>query len=795
MLAALFHRPWWVLIAFLLLSAALATQARKFQIDASAETLLTEGNQLYLEAQQISRRYAPEEFVLVAYVPQQQALMSAASFAQIAALSKAYSELERVVAVRSILNVPLPSLAGGLQGDADPAAATVELQGYTPAQVAGAIKGHPIYEDLLINQDQSAAAIQLVMRGSDELTELQNQLLELQLQAAADGRSDELADKIEAQKQRIAPLERELASKREAEIERIREIAREFEGDAKIYLGGAHVLGYELIQIVRKDLLLFSAIIFAVIGALLMLLFRAWRWLIISLSCCTVSLLSTLGLFGALGFKATVISANFVAIQLILTLAIVIHLIVQYREYCAEQPGWDQHKLVLETVRRKLGPCFYAGITTSVGFASLLLTDIQPVISFGWMMVVAMICSIAVSLLLFPALLMLWAREPADVQPSSHALLGGVADLVDRRRATILLLSLGVLVAGALGSLRLDVENSFINYFHPSTRVHQELKFIDQQLGGSTPMDVLYTVPASQKKPDLALSADAVQTLQRIQAVMEQQPAMGKLLSVVNFTELARALNGDRPITEYELNALYFLLDEQLRDELVGSYFSEQHQQLRVSGRVIDSTEGLNRGQFLAEIRAGIAAQGVAPEQIRISGLMVLYQDLLQRLFKSQVLTLGVVFAALFIAFWAIFGSLRIALIALIPNLISSAVIFGVMGWLAIPLDFMTITIAAIAMGIAVDDTIHYVHRYLEQRENQDVQASIKASHQSVGLAMSYSTVIIAVGFSMLMFSDFVPSRIFGLLTGLAMISALLADLLLLPSLLSWTAREKTRSA
>ena len=342
-----------------------------------------------------------------------------------------------------------------------------------------------------------------------------------------------------------------------------------------------------------------------------------------------------------------------------------------------------------------------------------------------------------------------------------------------------------VAAASVAGLFRLDVENSFINYFRESTEVHRALAFIDREFGGTTPLDLVYRIPAAPEKQDLVLSAETVLALQRMQKALQQHKAVGKVLSVVNFTQVAKELNHDRPLTEYELTAIYWLLDRSVRENLVGSFLSPEHAQARISARIRDTTPGLDRGQLLADIRADMAKLDVPREDYRLTNLFVLYQDLLQRLFRSQILTLGIVYAVLAVAFLGIFRSWKIALVALAPNMLATLAVLGLMGWLRIPLDFMTITIASIAMGIAVDDTIHYIHRYREELRDGGTDRAVTRSHASVGYAVLYTSVIIVLGFSLLAFSDFVPSILFGLLTALAMSLALVFALTVLPALLS----------
>ncbi|MDW7772198.1 MAG: MMPL family transporter [Desulfobulbaceae bacterium] len=782
-----------ILVFFLLATGILGWQARHFQIDASADTLLLKDDPHYIQTQVVNNRFSPQEFLLVAYKPVNRPLLSQKTFKDLGTLSEKLLRLERVESVRSILNVPLFSrIEGGISAMEDLSRLTVENQDYSIEEIGEAFRGHTLYEDLLINREQTATALQVLFRNDKELEEINGRIVALQEKILQDGLSPDEELELAQLRKQAEPIEKRLDEIRIKEIETIRGILAEYEDDAAMYLGGIHVLGYQLIRIIKNDLIVFGATIAAVICLLLFLLFRKLRWVVIPVICCGCSVLATVGLFGLLGFKTTVISSNFIVLQLILTLAIVIHLIVQYREYSADHPDWHQSELVRKTLFRKAGPCFYAGITTSVGFASLLFSNIQPVITFGWMMTIAMFFSIGISLVMFPALMVLFTRKKeAGSWRLSHLILNFFSRLTLKHPVLIAAAGTGVLAASVAGLFLLDVENSFINYFKETTRVHRELSFIDQHLGGSTPLDIVYTIPGAERKKDLVMTAETVQLMQRLQHALKQQEAVGKTLSLVNFTELAREMNNGRPLTEYELTAVYWTMEDALREDLLGSFFAPGNAQVRFSIRIKDSTAGLDRAELLEEIRSDIQMLGIDEDQYQLTSLFVLYQDILQRLFHSQILTLGIVFAVLTLTILAIFRSVKIALIGIMPNILSTLAVLGLMGWLGIQLDLMTITIAAIAMGIAVDDTIHYIHRYLEELASSSADKAVERSHTSVGYALLYTSLIITLGFSLLAFSDFMPSVLFGLLTGFAMLMALLLDLCLLPVLLNRFIRSR----
>lgn len=786
-----------ILIVFVLAGALAAWSAQQFKIDASADTLLIKNNKMFVETQVVNERFSPQEFILVAYKPKNHALFSQQTFNDIQQISSEFKALPRVGGVTNILNVPLLSLSNELDPNLKPEQLTWQANQYSAAKMQQVFTDHPLFTDLLVNQDQTATAMQIVFKPNKELLDIQSQIIAIQkgiLQGENTELSEEDEQKIEALKAKAQPIEEQLKLTRQQEIKKIYQIIEPFKDDADLFLGGAYVLGQQMIDIIQSDLLLFGSAIGLAICLILFVLFRKIRWVVLPLLCCGLSVLLTVGLFGVLDFRATVISSNFIALQLILTLAVVVHLIVEFRQLEATDTESNQQDLLRETFINKFKPCLYAGITTSVGFASLLFSGIQPVVSFGWMMIVAMGVSISASLILFPAVLASFTRKGDSHEGRLSRWLVSGLSAFSLKRPTFIVLTTLVIGGGAIfGVLKLDVENSFLNYFKESTQVRTELEFIDKEFGGSTPLDLIYTIPKDERRDDLVMSARTVQTLQKIQHVMRQYEATGNITSVVNFTELAKKVNQGKPLTEYELTVIYKLLDDSLTEQLLGAYFNPENQQLRISTRIQDSTPDFNRAEFLQTLRDDLDMLEIAPESYSLTNLFVLYQDILQRLFTSQIMTLGLVFGALTLVLLVIFRSFKVAIIAVIPNILTTLIILGVMGWLAIPLDLMTITISAIAMGIAVDDTIHFVHRYLEElnKESNDSQQAVQNTFKSVGFALIYTTTIIAVGFSLLSFSDFVPSILFGLLTCLAMLLAFITDTTLLPVLLKKFVKPK----
>ncbi|QJR82302.1 MMPL family transporter [Alteromonas pelagimontana] len=783
---------WFLILAFAIAIGVLGYFVSQFKIDASADTLLVKDNKLYIQTQVANQQFSPDEFILLAYEPTAHALFSQQTFDDISALSEKIRQLDRVKAVTSILTVPLINDTSALTGGTEVSSLTWQNQHYSPEVMENLVVDHPIFTDLLINRQGTATSIQIVFEENPELAQIESEMTRIQAQLLEGDLTPEQERRLSELKAKADPIKQGLIEQRKKEIEQLTQISKQVEDRANTYMGGSYVVGQHLIDIIKSDLTNFGLAISVVIALLLLFLYRSIKWVLFPLFSCAVSVLLTMGIFGFLDMRTTVISANFVALQLILTLAVMIHLIGAYREISRNNPAFSQRERVIATLNDKLAPSFFAMLTTSVGFGSLIFSGLQPVVDFGWMMLVSMLVTISVSLLLFPALLTLL---PASQESSEYRFIEKALDDVKRMNLAIpksvALVCILIFLGTALGISRLDVENSFIDYFDDDTQVHKELAFIDQQFGGSTPLDIILNVDQVNDDQELVLTADAVNRLQLVQAAVKAFEATGSVTSVANFTDLAKQLNDNKPLTEYELTTIYHILDKQVVNQLVGAYFSPDSQQLRISIRIQDTTAGLDRETFMNDLQKDLQAVGVERDEYQLTNLFVLYQDILSRLFDSQVTTLGIVYAVLALVLLLIFRSLKIALIALVPNILTTLGILGVIGWLGIPLDIMTITIAAIAMGIAVDDTIHFLHAYLQGRKDATAESNEASSASNrafghTGLAIVFTTTIITIGFSIFGLSNFLPSVYFGLLTATAMIFALITDLTLLPALLNW---------
>jgi hypothetical protein len=799
-----------VILCILAAAVFLCFQARNFRLDASSETLVMENDEDLRYWRKISSRYSQDEFLILTFTPKED-MFSERTRAVLGDLRDELEALENVSNVLTILDVPLLE---------SPPLSLKELTGELPTLSSARtdiemareeLRTSPIYSNLVLCQDSQTTALLISLEKDEVFTQLFNRRNELKNKKADGLLSAAEGEELKGVAEELRLHRDKMRKERHDGVLAVRGIADKYRGEAEMFLGGVSMITDDMITFIKSDLKVFGLGLLLFLIIALGLIFGRKRWVIFPMLCCVVSGICMIGLLGLFGWEVTVISSNFISLQLIMTLAITIHLIVRFREMLAERPEASDRELILDTVRLKLKPCVYAVLTTIAGFASLVLSDILPVRTFGWMMMGGLIISLAVTFLLFPAMLVLLKREKQGKKRRLHfPLTEDLAKLTQKCGAGILIVSGIVLVLSGIGISKLRVENSFIDYFRKDTEIYQGMTVIDQCLGGTTPLDVIIDFETSEIESseeiaeadsdfdefdefDDEASADKywftsekVERIKKAHFYLEGIQQTGKVLSLCSVITIAEKLKGGKPLDSLDLALLYSETPDEFKRLLTSPYVSVEDNQARFWVRVRDSDKTLRRNEMLKNIEAELPGLlGMKSENIHLTGMMVLYNNMLQSLFRSQILTLGVTVLILIGMFLVLFRSLKISLIAIFPNLLPIAVVLGVMGWFDIPLDMMTMTIAAIGVGIAVDDTIHYIHRFKREFERcGKYMETMHRCHGTIGHAMYYTSATIIIGFSILAMSNFVPTINFGLLTALAMLIALIAALTLLPQLL-----------
>ncbi len=823
--------PKMAVVCLAVLVAVMGFFAKDFKIDASAETLIKKTDEDLHYSRIIASRYGIQDFLVIAYTPHED-LLSDKVLDDIGRLRDELAELPRVESVITILDVPMLE---------SPPLEIQELAGEIPTLLSPEVDFEmarkelatsPLYRELLVSPDLKTTGIQINFPPDDDFYDWILRRDELQEKKVQQGLTPQESTEYRRLNDKIDQFRAASEKNRSKDIAAIRAIMDHYRDDADLFLGGVSMIANDLIRFVKNDLKIFGIGVFAMLIVVLSLIFRRPRWVILPMFCCGCSAVIMMGLLGLIGWEVTVVSSNFISIQLVLTMSLTIHLIVRYREFISQRPDMDQRALVHDTVSTMATPCFYHSLTTIAGFSSLVYAEIVPVVSFGYMMTAGVAVSFIFTFLFFPASLMLVDKPSAPpAGKTKFALPLLLARFTEAHSKTILGLTVIILMVSAVGLTRLTVENSFINYFKEDTEIYQGMVVIDRQLGGTTPLDVIVNLEARAAEsakdtagdgPDAAAADESFRDVDdsggsdafddfgdfaefddeipsqywftpfRMRQVVEIHdyldavPEIGKVLSLGSMMKIAERLTGGRQLDSFDLSLIYNEIPDEYRELLVTPYVSVEHNEVRFATRVRDSEESLRRNELINRIDHDLVEElGYPEENVRLTGMMILYNNMLQSLFDTQIKTLGFVLLVIMIMFFMLFRSFIIAGIAIFPNVLSISVVLSFMGWMGIPLDMMTITIASISVGIAVDDTIHFIYRFKSEiAGGKTYIQAMHRSHGSIGFAMFYTSITIIIGFSILTLSNFIPTILFGLLIGLAMFIALIAALTLLPALI-----------
>ena len=798
--------PIGVLVLLFLSMGFFGYYATKLEIDASAETLLLEDDKDLQFAREITKRYATQDFLVITFTPQA-SLLDDSSLQLIEKISSDLKTLPRVDSITSILNVPLlQSPVVEIKSLVDEVR-TLRSPNIDKALVKQEFLNSPLYQGNLVSSDFKTTAILVNLKTDKryfELLDKRNTLLNKQktavLTQAEEQSLNEVKIAFKAYRDAMRDIEHD-------NIQNIRAIMDKYQSQATLFLGGVSMIANDIVGFVQNDLVIYGSTLVLILIVILWIIFRQLRWVVLPMLICVISVIATTGSLGFFGWEITVISSNFIAMQLIITISIVLHLIVRYRELTVKYRYASQQKLVLNTVLSKLNPSFFAILTTIAGFASLVFSNIQPVINLGWMMSVGIALSLVIAFIIFPAVLMLLQVKRADVQFENNMPLTNIcAQVVTHHPKWIVTITVVLIIASLLGASKLIVENSFINYFKSDTEIYKGMEVIDKQLGGTTPLDVVLTFKEETTK-ETEQSADPFDSfdaefessandeqywftkdkMDKIKAVhnyLKTIPEIGYIQSFATLLEVGKTINNNEELDGFKLALLYNKLPQEYKSIILSPFIDIQANQVRFTTRIVDSNPNLRRDELIQKINKELEPI-VGDDNFRISNLMVLYNNMLQSLFDSQIKTLGFVLIILFIMFLILFRSISLAFIAIVTNIVPIGIVFAVMGFGNIPLDIMTITIAAISIGIGVDDTIHYIHRFKEEfKKDHNYIEAMKRSHNSIGYAMTYTSLAVMMGFSILVLSNLIPTIYFGILTVVVMITMLSSALLLLPRLL-----------
>ena len=782
------------LICLLFILLFFGYQSLNLKLDASSDTLILENDKDLIATREVSDTYSSNEFLIIT-LSDADGIVTTKNIEFIKTLDQKIKQFEWVVSTQSILDAPLLTINNQSLSDLANEIKTLKDTGISIIDAEEELKKSPIFRELVISEDGSTSAILINLRENEHL----NELIKL--------RSEKLSnDKRELINQEYENIKKTNDKKRSQNIFEIRNLIKEFSNQGiEMHLGGIPMIADDTITFVKNDMMVFGFGVLFFILLVLYLIFRSPIWIAIALSNCIFSLILMVGVVSFLNWKITVISSNFISLMLILSLSMTVHIIVRYRQIVNDNKNLERINLIKNCCLKMVYPCLFTALTTIFAFGTLYSSGIKPVMDFGLMMCLGLTITLVTSFIYLPIILSFFNLKN-NLNLASNTSNNIFLQLAKNYQLLIIISFFFMFIVGIYGVQLLKVENSFVDYFKKDTEIYKGMKKIDQKLGGTTPLDIIIQFNSDDynnideidedfldfeieyNPEDYWFTKEKINIVKGIHDHLDSYPFSGKILSLASLVRTAEQLNNNKEFDALELGILYKKLPSDLKDQILSPYLSIEKNQARISMRIIDTHEELRRNEFIKNLTMYINENFNSDAyQVSISGILILYNNMLQSLFDSQIKSLLIVMIGIFFMLSVLFRSLQIALVTIVPNIIACFTILGTMGLLNIPLDLMTITIASITIGIAVDNCIHYVYRYKEYyNQTNNHLETIALCQNTVGRAIQNTSFTIIAGFSILIFSNFYPTIYFGIFTAMAMFIALLGSLTLLPTLLKY---------
>ena len=772
------ERPKFIFFVLICFFIFFAYYSKDFRVDASSETLLIDGDPDLKYLNEVNERYGSKEFLILTFTPKDD-IASDNSVNNLLSIKYKIQSLDWVHSVVTILDIPLLNIKDETLTEKLQNFSTLKSEGINRKEGFNEILNSPVFRNFIISEDGKTTGIIIYIKERKIEPNFKNKK-----------EKEVFRDRIKEQNHQ--------------NILEIREVIKGYKEIAKIHLGGIPMIADDMMTFIKKDIIFFGLGVLIFIIATLWFIFRKLIWIIVPISSCLMAVIVMTGILGILGWKVTVISSNFIALMLILTMAMNIHMSTRFLQLKKNNPNLKKSELILMTSQKMLWPIVYTVLTTIFAFLSLIFSEIKPIIDFGWMMTLGLLSSFIVTFTLLPTLLSFLEDRRVYLDENQKSKITTILSIfASKNKNIIFLITFFLIILSVFGISKLEVENSFINYFKKNTEIYKGMKLIDDKLGGTTPLNIIIKFPNDSGEvleneqddwDDMDegndekywFTKDKIDKIDKVHKYLETLPTVGKVLSFSSIVEVATALNDGRALGTLEMGLLYSKIPETIKEEIVDPYISIKDSEARINLRIRDSLPELRRNELINQINNDLENKlGFKKDEFKLAGVLILFNNLLQSLFKSQILTLGFVMIGIFAMFLILFKNIKLSLIGVVPNFIAAFFILGIIGILNIPLDMMTITIAAITIGIAVDNSIHYIYRFKEEFSKiGNYEKTISYCHSTVGIAILNTSITIVFGFSILIFSNFIPTIYFGLFTGIAMMLAMLSVLTLLPALL-----------
>ena len=777
------EKPKVILVFLIICLIGFSFYSKDFKLDASSDTLLLENDPDLIYLREINNRYGSKEFLVLTYTPDEP-MVSEKSINNLLSLKYKIQSLDWVHSVITLLDVPLLNNSDKPLAERLKEISTLKDDGIDKERGFKEILNSPVFRNFVISEDGKTTGLIVNIKEDEKLKD-----------------TEDLSIK------EIENLKELRKKANHSNIAEIRKVISTYNNIGNIFLGGIPMIADDMMSFIKNDIIVFGIGVLAFIVATLWFVFKKIIWIVIPISSCVFSVIIMTGLLGLFNWKVTVISSNFIALMLILTMAMNIHISTRFLQIKKNFPNKKLPDLILMTMSKMFWPIIYTVLTTVCAFLSLIFSEIKPIIDFGWMMTMGLFTSFLVTFTLLPSLLNIFSKYDVNLKKENNSKITSSLGLLSiNNKKVIFGSSVLIILLSLYGISKLEVENSFINYFNKKTEIYRGMKLIDDKLGGTTPLDIILKFPQKdvgkaeidddefedwddgeeENSEKYWFTKDKIDRINSVHNYLDSLPFVGKVLSLTSILEVATQLNDGKTLETLEIGVLYSKLPETIKQEVIDPYISIKDNEARISIRVKDSDKDLRRNDLINKINFDLENKlNISKNEFKLAGVLILFNNLLQSLFKSQILTLGFVMTAIFGMFIILFKNIKLALIGVIPNFIAAFFVLGTIGLLRIPLDMMTITIAAITIGIAVDNSIHYIYRFKEElKQTGNYEKTVKLCHSSVGVAILNTSITIIFGFSILVLSNFIPTIYFGFFTGLAMLFAMISVLTLLPALI-----------
>ena len=791
---------------FILLSFSIY-HAKNFNLDASSDALILEGDKDLKYLREINDRYGSKDFLVLTYSPIS-SFEEKETILNIQLLKSKIEKLSWVDSVITIIDVPLLKSTDENIMERLKNYKTLAHPEIDRKRGFDEIINSPIYKNYVISEDGKTSAIVVYLKKDERLAEFIKIKDKFYNQSIEENLSKNEKENYKKFVKEYEEYKNLYNSRNHQNIAEIRDVISKYGDSAKIHLGGIPMIADDMMSYIKSDIVVFGIGVFVFIIFTLWVVFRNLKWVIMPLLGCATSVIIMVGMLGLIGWKVTVISSNFIALMLILNMAMNIHVTVRFLQLKKEFSQLSKEEAVLETSKKMFMPILYTVLTTICAFLSLIFSGIKPIIDFGWMMTLGLIVSIIVTFLLLPSLLNIFSSdEDVNVKDTEKSIItSALSNFSKNNNILIFGTTIAVLILSMVGIAKLEVENSFINYFDKETEIYKGMKKIDDDLGGTTPLNVIIKFPikedqnnddddefseweeessSEENKAKYWFTRDKMDKIIKVHDYLDSLPEIGKVLSFGSILRVAEDLN-EKELQSLKIAVLYSKIPDEIKKEIISPYISVDNDEARVSVRIKDSLKNLRRNDLINKINTELNTKlGLEKDEYKLAGVLILFNNLLQSLFKSQILTLGIVMLGISTMFFILFRNLMLSFIGVVPNFIAAFFILGIIGLMGIPLDMMTITIAAITIGIAVDNSIHYIYRFKEEfKKIKNYNLTLERCHNTVGIAILNTSITIVFGFSILVLSNFIPTIYFGIFTGIAMLLAMISVLTLLPKLI-----------